>query len=67
MPTISFPAALAAQVLAQRQSRELVLQLELPAPTAYFEEPRRREEMTDGETLDALVLEADGSFTEIRD
>ena len=65
MPRISLSAALAAQALAERRRApaQVPLQLELPAYDMRYEEPDRHAEE---EEPAALVLEADGSFTEIR-
>ena len=66
MPRISLSAALAAQALAERRRApaQVPLQLELPAYDMRYEEPDRHAEKEDEPA--ALVLEADGSFTEIR-
>jgi hypothetical protein len=57
--------ALAARLLAERAQPELLLRLELPAFDHRYCEPPQDD--AEGGEPRALVLEADGSFTEIRD
>jgi len=66
MTKVSFPTVLAAQALARRQKAALQVELRLPLYDQRFEEPPRSMETGEDEP-DVLILEADGSFTEVRD
>ena len=65
MTKVSFPTVLAAQALARRQKAALQVELRLPLYDQRFEEPPRL--MDAEEEPQMLILEADGSFTEVRD
>jgi len=65
MTKVSFPTVLAAQALAKRQKAALQVELRLPAYDQRVEEPPRSMDAEDEPQM--LILEADGSFTEVRD
>ena len=65
MTKISFPTALAARALAERRQAAPQLELRLSGYDRRFEEPVRS--IGDENEPDALILEADGNFTEVRD